>query len=1154
MSLPLKFEQIHDVSRDVLSNANEYANATRKVTRDGSSEQIGKWFTDVRVLKYTRPFFRTIEGHDNTLFTIDVDVTIPSEEAIRKYYTDGELREMKIRASARYMEEWLNNRDDLDFFPYISGKGMYLVQKYDKAVPKEAFFPIIWNGKNGLFIPCTGKHKKPKLTCDGWHLWDGAELVRHVIYEHVEIVLKIDLRMVNGTGGRLFRVPYSPYYKFDTIYHCVPVLFNGNGSWDIDATIHNSLLHNMVVEPYTIPAFQFEEKLEEFGDIEHTIKQRRMRSASFIYKIDVPEPNAELNEIQQQMVDEMELMVIGEVGMTPPCIKRSFLQDPENPVDRHFSRVNVMRYLAVRGNYTPSEIGTFIRFKLNDEEDNKPRNKHTLHQQVPYWYGDPKKPDFPASCDIMQDPKNRFFSCGEKEKSVCNRTYCLSSQKKKLKHKKFIITRKKDEKKDIDISNQVKSFTPMNREISRILKDNKNNYELIKTTRAGVTTSIIKESVRMGKKVLIVIPTNAIGEKTGSDAFWLIKKTYDLDVRGAVFASNRRSCLKLQFTKRDLSEKKSADPNWGESGLAYEKLSFHFKPSCISEDEACKYLNDIFELPYLDPSAIPLPIIDARMDEYKLRDRRESEGICAFQSVIQNIEDLDVLFITYDKLRALSLSEDLEIISQFINIFDVVFLDEISQFAQKSSDAVSLYQLDDEDNEWNLTTVLETELAILQLEKHIDTVKKLTEIIYEFNDEYKHKLLAWESSEKFNKDAFIEKFDNPLSLSNQNFITENFPALYGVIAQFAEQYNIHLKHVEKVLILLSSENWWVQNIPTHESIIDCTIISAPIIDYARSFVGAFNMLKNKQVLVTDATMPLIKMSQLLGINFKRYVIGDPRNTNDHQLIITDNKVVYPFRLFMGGKDSYLDSLVKMIQIATDRHGANNVMLVLPNSKKIYRYIKFMQSDGKISKDLDVTYYRSDKTVGVASDCRVMITVCAPYPPSGSYLWLASYYHEIGLFSEIPLMKLSKQLEEMNAHQTYYQTIGRAKAPDNSQRSIVYAWGIDRKVLSEIIQMDDDVPIPHITSLRYKNSKAEILSHIAELWLQYHVIVNTSVIRIVNYLRKKRKQKYSLSMLKQILRLNSKDIQYLNRANPIIFDHFGVFYEKTDKAIYLYVDG
>lgn len=1153
MSLPIKFEQIRDVSRDILSNANEYANASRKASKDGKSEQIGKWFTDVRAMQYARPFFRTIEGHDNTFFVIDVDVDIPSEEAIKKYYTDDEIRQMKIRSATHFMEKWIQD-NGLDFFVYISGKGMYMIQKYEKAVPKEAFFPIVWNGKDGLFKPCTGNHKKPKITCDGWHLYDGAELIRIIVFNHIEIRLKIDLRMITGTGGRLFRVPYSPYYKYDTIYHCVPIIIRDNGSWDIDATIHNSLLHNLIVTEYKIPTFQFEELLESGANLETSIKQRRVRSATFMYKLSVPEPHDELNMIQLQMLEEMELMVIGEPNITPPCIKRSYLRDPENPVDRHFSRVNVMRYLAVKGSYTPSEIATFIRFKVNDEEDNKPQNKHTLHQQVPYWYGNPTNPDLPASCDVMQNQANRFFACGDAEKSVCTRTYCLSSQKKKKKTNKFIITRKKDEKKDIDISEQIKSFNPMNREISKILKKKNTNFELIKTTRAGVTTSIIKEGVRMGKKILIIIPTNAIGEKTGSDAFWLIKKTYEMDVRGAVFASNKRACLKLLFKKKDLKEKKNERVDWGESGLAFDKLSFHFKPSCISlEDGACKYLNNIFELPYLDNVGIPLPIIESRIDEYERNDRRNSEGICAYQSVLQNIEDLDVLFITYDKLRALSLSEDREIISQLINIFDVVFLDEISQFAQKSSDAVQLYKVSDDDEEWNLTTILSNELAVLQMESHVDTVKKLVEIITEFNDEYSNKLIVWESVDKFTEHAFIEKFNNPISLSNQNFIAENFSALYGVITQFAENHNIHLKHIEKILILLSSEDWWVQNIPTVENIIDCTIISAPIIDYARSFVGAFSMLKDKQVLVTDATMPLIKMSQLLGVNFERYVIGDPRNTNHYQLIITDNKVVYPFRLFMGGKDSYLDSLIEMINSINKQHGVNNVMLVLPNSNRIYRYIKFMQTEGKISDKLEVTYYRSDKTVGVASDKRIMITVCAPYPPAGSYLWLASYYHEMGLFSEVAIMDLSKQLEEMNAHQTYYQTIGRAKAPDNSERSIVYAWGIDSKVLNRIIQMDEDVPIPHITSLRYRNSKVEILSHIAQLWLQYHVIIDTAVIRIVNYLKKHRKQKYSLAMLKVILRLNNKDLEYLRKANPVIFDHFGVFYEKGKNTIYLYVD-
>ncbi len=1153
MSISSKFEQIHDVSRDMLSNANDYANASRHSDRHGTSEQIGKWFQDVRVLNYARPFFRTIEGYDNTYFVLDIDVSIPNEKHIEKYYTEDELRQIKIKASAQYFEEWLNNKEGLDFFKYISGKGLYLIQKYEKAVPKEAFLPIVWNGKEGLFTPCTGNHKKPKLTCDGWHLYDG-ELVRQIMYDHIEITLKIDLRMMNGIGGRLFRVPYSPYYKLDGIYHCVPVLFRKDGSWDIDATIENCYLHQMKVEPYTIPIFQFESKLEELGSLEQSIKRRNIRTASFIYKINVPEPDEELNLIQLQMIDEMELMVTGEVDVTPPCMKRSFLRDPENPVDRHFGRVNLLRYLAVKGNYTPSEIGTFIRFKVNDEEDNKSKNKHTLHQQVPYWYGDPKNPDLPPSCDKMQDPKNRFFACGEAEKSICSRTYCLSSQKRKIKKKKFKITRKTDEKKKTDVKAQNNSFAPMGREIRKILKDNNHNYELIKTTRAGVTTSLIKESVQMGKKLLVITPTNAIGEKTGSEAFWLMKVQHQMDIKGAVFSSNKKGCLKLKFRKKDLREKKTQEPNWGESGLAYEKLSFHFKPSCITETDSCKFLNDTFTLPHLDKAGIPLPIIESEVHKYQANNLRWSSGKCSYQSIIQQISELDVLFITYDKLRALSLSEDAVVISELIDIFDIVFLDEISQFAQKNSDSVPLYQLDDEEEEFELIDKLDIELAILQLDKHNKTVQKLVEIIEDFRDEYKNKLLVWESKNKFTKDAFIEKFDNPLSLSNRNYIEEFFSALYGVVAQFAEQYNIHLKYVEKILILLTSESWWVQNIPTNERIIDCNIISAPVVDFARSFVNSFDRYKKKQVIVTDATMPMIKMSQLFGVDFKRYVIGDPRNTNDYQLIITDNKLVYPFRLFMGGKDNYLDSLVEMIQTASVRHGAHNIMLVLPNSRKIYRYIKYLQSDGRISDKLDLTYYRSDKTVGVASDKRIMIAVCAPYPPTGSYLWLASYYHEIGLYSEVPIMRLSKQLEEMNAHQTFYQTIGRAKAPDNAERSIVYAWGIDRKVLSRIIQMDTDVPIPHITSLRYKNSKAEILSHIAELWLQYHVIVNTSVIRLVNYLKKNPKQKYSISMLKRILRLNDKDIAYLKKANPIIFDHFGIYYEKTNKAIYLYADG
>ena len=306
-----------------------------------------------------------------------------------------------------------------------------------------------------------------------------------------------------------------------------------------------------------------------------------------------------------------------------------------------------------------------------------------------------------------------------------------------------------------------------------------------------------------------------------------------------------------------------------------------------------------------------------------------------------------------------------------------------------------------------------------------------------------------------------------------------------------------------------------------------------------------------KVLVTDATMPLIKITDLLGVKFRRFLVGDPRNTQKYQLVISDTKSVSSKRLLSGEKSKDFNQLIKFINKVCDIHDPNDIMLVLPNSGRIFRHMEKHISKKKIPK-VQLTYYRSDKTVGVSSDKRIMIAVCPPFPPVGSYQWLAQYYHEWKLFRDVESHELSSKLESMNAYQTFYQTIGRVKSPDNSVRSVVYAWGINSKTLKILMQMDNDVPLPYITSINHRGGDIKYLPVVGMFWKQYGIVANPDLIKIMEFLKKHKGRKFTLrDVVKKIFRsynssMKTEVMKTVLEIPQDILEKYGIYLHITPK--------
>ena len=98
-----------------------------------------------------------------------------------------------------------------------------------------------------------------------------------------------------------------------------------------------------------------------------------------------------------------------------------------------------------------------------------------------------------------------------------------------------------------------------------------------------------------------------------------------------------------------------------------------------------------------------------------------------------------------------------------------------------------------------------------------------------------------------------------------------------------------------------------------------------------------------------------------------------------QLIINDTKSLKVWHLLDKTNTSYFPKMVEFIKKVTRTHGAENVMVVVTNRGAVYQRLLKLKRKREISKDIQLTYFRSASTIGVSSERRVILNICAPFP-------------------------------------------------------------------------------------------------------------------------------------------------------------------------------
>lgn len=1136
------YSLIEDINYEWMKEADRYGNESR-----------GKWgwYTDIAEISFSLPFHRTLLGRDHTYFVLDLDpeiVSYPDMESIKE--DPLKHRELCIRTIIDFTKGFIREHIPHKFFGKLSGKGIHLIQRVPERMDKRRFRSVIRH----LCKPCSHEGDENHVCthlCDGWNFpkrwsndkqrWIKNKTQWSKLYLHEEtgavLRVSIDLNMFK-TGRHMIRWTYSRNQKVIQLYnYSIPIDF-----WDSDWIIQNMTRRGLEVYPphrYEIPPFSFYEQLTPESQLREPMFDEttsgRPGVRDLTYSINVPDVGTELTEFQLAKIEEMKGFFTGEIEETPPCVRQHY----ENAISLaglFWPRVVLVRYLSGKG-YSPDSVALFFRFHINDEEDNSTSNRGKLVINLKRAYGSLQQPDMVPGCRKMREHED-FGVVDSSICELCRRTYPLA------KHPGLESI---EEQKDRGWGR-----------IQTLCRDillGGDSVVIKKATRAGVTTSLIAMTKLVAKKMLVVTPTNRIGEKTIPNALKIAKESLGIDVRGAMFAANKKSCLKLVYLNKNIEHRKSEEPDWGDRSIAYNKLHYNNRPDCVG----CVFRHRHFPLLRHhgnDPNSYPIPVLHAEMDNWgPYVPEEDIEGNCAYVTIRDHLRNIDVMFTTYSKLTALmqNNTEDAQLIKEAIaDHFDVILLDEVSYLTNQSPLVVPILQKsakvrEDDTREYtiNIFEDLVRETALLHTLIETETTNEAIGFIRQFTES--QQLLRIDPPTEY-MTRRVENKDNQIIMEqDRERLEAHFAAFHSLIETAAREYNIHLEKTEDILHLLNTNNWIIVSIPTVFHPVDVSIVAEPDVSYLRRFLRFFNT-DGKQILVTDATLPYIDVGGFLGINLGETEIGDPRETNDHQLVITDSRRMSVIDLFFGKRaEKTQEELLSFINLVCDTHGRENIIIIVPNIWSNIKLREYMMQ-GKIPS-CDMTWYRSDRTVGVECDKRVMICITAPHPPTGAHDWLAMWYQGQGIAREENMTLLGKELSLNSTKAAFYQTIGRAKDPECEERSVVYLWGIaGRKMLSEgeppgaadlMVFDKTQIPLPHISITTREESRGELAVRMGRAWKEHRIQLNIDQTRIFGkvlkngvFLTGDTKNRFSFYSRKEV-----EDV--IIRTDPAWFDIFGI---------------
>jgi hypothetical protein len=682
---------------------------------------------------------------------------------------------------------------------------------------------------------------------------------------------------------------------------------------------------------------------------------------------------------------------IVELVDTTPCLKECKRRATE--LRGIYTERAILVAALSRAGFTREDIAYWFKHNINDADDNN--NVGKLEYQVNYWYIRAGL----ASCRVLQQPGDRF---------LCqNRGNC------KAEHPGDITV--------LDPST-IEEYT------DKIIKKGK-DVVVYKPTRAGVTTNVIISSVRVGKKLLCVVPTNLIANQTVSEAMARAKAIHKFEIKAAVVGDNRVTCLTEMLRADDIRRQHFGDDpsQWGRT--AYDNLPFVVRGSCAK----CQYNQSYVSI------NTDSPVYSCDRTGMK----------CAYATILKHIGDFDVLVLTYAKLRTIlmSTSDSALQIKHALETFKVVLFDEIRTFTDNPTLEVLTQEVTMDGHEvYNILKKLETETLKLVERQENSTTHDIRTVGAQIKKKLKPYIRTPNQTTLDDWRAQIQKdcarISNILN-EDEIEICLNFFARYAQIIRYVAQNNEGLPATIDALQLYMQEDWIISNVPNLDYKVNLSTLTPPKTADTATWLNSINA----QLILTDATMPLVDFPKMFDREFKTTVVHDTRGMARKSAIIADNRHVSASNI-----EAHMDDVKRVLaadmQFLRERGMLNQYIVVAPSMRIASPIAQWVVEQGYA--DATVTYHRSPLTVGVSSTKRIMRCLCTPFPPENASDFLAEIREEVAA-------RTKEELQEHDAAKTYQQTIGRAKDPSAENASLVLNYGITHAETLSLLRGGCDPP-------------------------------------------------------------------------------------------------
>jgi len=548
--------------------------------------------------------------------------------------------------------------------------------------------------------------------------------------------------------------------------------------------------------------------------------------------------------------------------------------------------------------------------------------------------------------------------------------------------------------------------------------------DVIKGTRAGFTTSAILAALFLEKKILVVEPTNHIGEKTVREAVELyIRITRNDTIMVRPIPSNTKACDEVENNDPDVH-------------------MCQFSPEC----KECNA--NVYE-PEAGEKEIPV---------FLELDR----GYCVIKTMMLEKKEADIITITYAKMEYLVYeSFKNEFFNEIIYSRDIVLWDEFGQFLLSNGDVGMINEITNEED---------------PRETHI---KKEIEDIINFIDEHKSEINGNEHG--YSKSQGLKDFlyryilpivgyyselikyktpcnhTNPLSLKTEIIKVkgqeEELP-MNEALGKKMPEYMIKIKNIHvneqgrkyKIYLaalaaILTQDTFVLKDDKIKKgTYVDDTNPMNPITKYiiaerkviTPSNRGLLKMFAEflaghpKHInIVTDATLPNITLDNLftklnLGDKNKKHVreyFGDPARTNEQLMVLHFNpkksKTFFSDKFIGDDEFSYyfyriLDNIIGKIDIG-------KAFLIVPNKEVHYDILAAYNDIAVSSEDkeqppdkLVVTYYGSPMSRGVSCDRRICISLGVAWKPIDAFKAVVLGQGNLYVYADQKLEKLAKK--------------------------------------------------------------------------------------------------------------------------------------------------